>query len=112
MLAKVNRLVRADDYRAVVRRGARSRTAHTIVYILQNGRQRPSRFGFIVSRTVGNAVKRNLVRRRLKAASYGILGIVASGTDIVIRAIPGADGAPWAVLLDEVSGVIDGMGKR
>ena len=36
------------------------------------------RFGFIVGKTVGNAVRRNLVRRRLKAAAYELLPQLAA----------------------------------
>jgi len=62
----------------------------------------PARFGFIVAKNVGNAVKRNVVRRRLKAASFDLLSTVEPGTDIVVRALPAARDAPWVALRTEL----------
>jgi ribonuclease P protein component len=112
LLARANRLRRADDYRNVVRRGKRVRTPHAVIYSLAAPEPDVARFGFIVSRAVGNAVTRNLVRRRLKAASRGMLGALPSGTDIVIRATPGADQVTWAALQEELSSGMNRMWKR
>jgi len=107
-LAKANRLVRADDYRRLVRRGRRLATRHTLVYLNNGDASRPPRFGFIVAKNVGIAVDRNLVRRRLKALSYSAIPELPPGTEIVIRALPGAAQAGWDILRFEVSGVLSG----
>lgn len=60
------------------------------------------RFGFIVAKTVGNAVTRNLVRRRLKAICHDSVVHAARGADVVIRALPSAATAPFASLHAEV----------
>ncbi|MBD8582962.1 MULTISPECIES: ribonuclease P protein component [unclassified Frigoribacterium] len=106
MLARANRIVRADDYRNTVRRGRKSGTAHSVVYV----RRRDDdlvRFGFIVAKTVGNAVARNTVRRRLKHVCHDILPGVPPGTDVVVRALPGSLDVPWSTLLRDISGVVD-----
>ncbi|WP_209559435.1 ribonuclease P protein component [Frigoribacterium sp. PvP032] len=106
MLARANRIVRADDYRNTVRRGRKSGTAHSVVYV----RRRDDdlvRFGFIVAKTVGNAVARNTVRRRLKHVCHDILPTVPPGTDVVVRALPGSLDVPWSTLLRDISGVVD-----
>ena len=106
MLARANRIVRADDYRNTVRRGRKSGTAHSVVYV----RRRDDdlvRFGFIVAKTVGNAVARNTVRRRLKHVCHDLLPGVPPGTDVVIRALPGSLDVPWSTLLRDISGVVD-----
>lgn len=109
MLAKANRITRGLDYRTTVRRGARFTEAHTVTYIRPNPDSEAIRFGFIVSKAVGNAVRRNLVRRRLKAAAYEVLPQIVpsapagAGIDIVIRALPASAEAPWASLHAEVS---------
>ncbi|MES2093379.1 MAG: ribonuclease P protein component [Actinomycetota bacterium] len=108
MLATANRLVRADDYRRLVRRGQRSATPHTLVYRAEGDGSRPPRFGFIVPKSVGKAVSRNLVRRRLKALTYALMPALPAGTEIVIRALPGAAQAGWDTLRSEVSGVLVG----
>lgn len=108
MLAKANRLVRADDYRRLVRRGRRVATPHALLYLSQGDPALPPRFGFIVSKTVGVAVDRNLVRRRLKALTFAAIPALAPGTEVVIRALPGAAQAGWDTLQAELSGVLSG----
>ncbi|GAA4676176.1 ribonuclease P protein component [Frondihabitans cladoniiphilus] len=120
MLARANRIVRADDYRNTVRRGRKTATAHCVVYVRSAAPAasskpesvHPARFGFIVSKAVGNAVTRNTVRRRLKAIAHtslvsGGASTFPSGTDVVIRALPGALDVPWPILLEEISKVMD-----
>ena len=113
MLAKPHRITRGADYRATVRRGARFTTANTITHVRLNRDSDVVRFGFIVSKAVGNAVVRNRVRRRLKAAAYEVLPRLESaaadgpGLDIVIRALPASAQVRWATLHEEVSGAAD-----
>jgi ribonuclease P protein component len=47
-----------------------------------------ARFGFIVSKSVGNAVTRNLVKRRLRAIAHEHFPHIPA--DIVVRAMPNA----------------------
>jgi ribonuclease P protein component len=109
VLAKANRITRGADYRATVRRGARFTGASTVTYIRPNPDSGVVRFGFIVSKTVGNAVMRNRVRRRLKAAAYDLLPHFTpgpghtAGLDVVVRALPASVQAPWASLHEELS---------
>jgi ribonuclease P protein component len=109
VLAKANRITRGADYRATVRRGARFTGASTVTYIRPNPDSDVVRFGFIVSKTVGNAVMRNRIRRRLKAAAYDLLPRYTSnpdnpaGVDVVVRALPASVQAPWASLHEELS---------
>jgi ribonuclease P protein component len=102
VLARVNRLVRGSDYRNTVRRGRKTGAQHTVMYMFDRHDELPVRFGFIVAKTVGNAVIRNRVRRRLKAASFELLGTVRAGNDVVIRALPSSAEASWGSLRSEV----------
>ncbi|MEN2738630.1 ribonuclease P protein component [Microbacterium sp. X-17] len=102
MLPKPNRITDGTDYRAVVRRGARCSGANTVVYVLSSDDERAARFGFIVAKNVGNAVRRNAVRRRLKAVCAGALPGVRAGSDIVIRALPASASASFPALRAEV----------
>lgn len=63
----------------------------------------PSRFGFIVSKAVGNAVTRNRVRRRLKAIAASVTDDLPAGTEVVVRALPGSADASWVTLNSEIS---------
>ncbi|WP_158867317.1 ribonuclease P protein component [Leifsonia sp. AG29] len=109
MLAKRNRITRGADYRATVRRGVRFSGTLTVTYVRTNVDSGAVRFGFIAGKTVGDAVRRNLVRRRLKAIAYELLPRLADssaggpGVDIVVRALPASAQAGWASLHEEVS---------
>ena len=96
MLAKANRIVRGDDFRRIVRTGRRAGGTLAVVH-----RARPeaavARFGFIVSKQVGNAVVRNRVRRRLSEIVRAELGAIEAA-DIVVRALPAAATADFATL--------------
>nr|WP_255351562.1 ribonuclease P protein component [Cryobacterium sp. MLB-32] len=104
----MNRITSGSDYQGVVRRGVRRVGAHTVIYVRKtppvstDAQGVPARFGFIVAKNVGNAVRRNEVRRRLKAASYDLLGTVEPGTDIVVRALPAARDTDWSTLKAEL----------
>jgi ribonuclease P protein component len=110
VLAKANRITSADDYRVIVRRGAKVAGAHTVSYVRSRVSGTDARFGFIVSKKVGTAVRRNLVRRRLKAVCHEALTVDGvDGVDVVVRALPGAADAPWPVLREEVLGALGGV---
>ena len=102
MLAKANRITSADDYRVIVRRGAKVAGAHTVSYLRSRESGSDARFGFIVSKKVGGAVRRNLVRRRLKAAGYEAVRDGVGGVDVVVRALPSSSDAGWQALRAEV----------
>ena len=113
MLPKANRVARADDFRMAVRRGRRVATPHALVYMVAKSSSDPTRFGFIVSKAVGNSVTRNLVTRRLRAIGREALNTHALGEDIVIRALPGSPAVAWASLHDEIlDGLERGATKR
>ena len=107
MLARANRVVRADDFRMVVRRGRRSVTPNAVYYRLERGADEPLRIGIIVARSVGNAVARNLVRRRYRAIGRQFVDAGAHGNDVVVRALPGAAQGSWATLADDMHAALD-----
>jgi len=109
VLAKANRITSADDYRAVVRRGAKVAGAHTVSYLRSRESGTDARFGFIVSKKVGTAVRRNLLRRRLKAVCHEALSDGVQGVDVVVRALPGAAEVEWPELRAEV---LDALTRR
>jgi ribonuclease P protein component len=73
-----------------------------VTHIVLTDEQRAARFGFIVSKAVGNAVTRNTVRRRLKAVCAEALPEVDDGADVVIRAMPSSATASFPELRAEV----------
>ena len=113
MLARTNRVVTADDYRSTVRSGRKITSRYAAVYFRsRNEIDLPTRFGFIVAKTVGNAVKRNQLRRRLKSICVGPLVSVPTGVDVVIRMLPGSAQITWSTLEEEVTVLLmRGMAK-
>src|SRR5579864_5637547 len=81
------RLRRRDDYDAVYRRGRSWANDLLALRALPNGLER-SRFGFSVSKRVGNAVVRNRVKRRLREILRALA--LQRGWDLVFIARPAA----------------------
>ena len=84
-------------------RGPRVASAHLVFhYSLSSG---PGvAFGFAVPKTVGCAVERNKVKRRLRACCRDLAGSLPEGAKVVLRARPGAAGAAFWDLRGEVEG--------
>lgn len=98
MLPRPNRLTGADAFRAAIKSGRRAGSATLAVHFARSDRPGPARVGFVVSRAVGNAVDRNLVKRRLRHLTRGHLAVLPGSTVLVVRANPAAAGAPAAEL--------------
>jgi len=81
-----------------------------VLHIVERPGLVPSRFGFIVTKAVGNAVTRNLVRRRLRSLSRELLRAMPVGADVVMRALPGSDQVPWVTLHAEISSALEKRG--
>ena len=78
-----------------MRAGRRRGGALLITHALPTGAGRPARFGFVVPKNVGIAVRRNLVQRRLRALCAERLAAGSTGVDIVVRALPGSADASY-----------------
>lgn len=100
-------MVLPADFRAVVRRGRRSTTPSAVYYRRVTQPGDPVRFGVIVSRKVGNAVERNLVRRRLRALGRSLVDAGHRGEDVVIRVLPGKSPHSWDSLSADMHDVLD-----
>ena len=101
MLAKESRLLNAEDFRSTMRNGRKHASANLVVYSKRDSGVDRSRFGFVVSKAVGGAVTRNLVKRRLRSIARAALQQLPAGTAIVVRALPGSAGVDWNTLSKE-----------
>lgn len=75
----------------------------------------PVRVGFVVSKAVGNAVVRNRVKRRLRAAvAEQLNGPLAGhpGGTVVVRALPPSATAEWTELKTEVDSALAGALRK
>jgi len=69
------------------------------------------RVGFTATKKIGNAVKRNRARRRLRAAVDDVLrGSGASGADLVIVARQGTIARPYAELKSDLTAALRRFG--
>ncbi|GAA0508008.1 ribonuclease P protein component [Saccharopolyspora thermophila] len=112
MLPAAARLTRSQEFRLVVRRGRRAGRARLVVHALRPDQERDSgsqrtvlldaeadtaptrtesiRVGFVVSKSVGTAVVRHRVTRRLRHLMRDRLPALTAGTLVVVRALPQA----------------------
>lgn len=88
-----------------MRRGAKAGGRTAVVYVVKTG-SASSMAGFAVSRAVGGAVVRNLVKRRLRAVMVDALATVPEGSHVVVRALPAASQVPFAELRTDVLGAM------
>lgn len=68
--------------------------------------------GVVVSKAIGNAVDRNLVKRRLRGLLSSRLGELEPGERVVVRALPGARRAPSAELARDLDAALAGARRR
>jgi ribonuclease P protein component len=88
-----------------MRRGGKAGGRTAVVYVVKTG-DASSMAGFAVSRAVGGAVARNLVKRRLRAVMAESLATLPEGSRVVVRALPGAADASFAELRADVVGAM------
>jgi ribonuclease P protein component len=94
------RLRQRRDFLAA-NQGVRIVTPAFILLVRPNGTAR-ARFGFTVSRRIGNAVARNRARRRLREMARLAIGTHAiPGADHVFIARPQPAERPFAVLMED-----------
>jgi ribonuclease P protein component len=93
VLPKAARMSNSADFRQTVRHGVRVGRP-TLVVHAQASPTEGVRVGFVVSKTVGNAVTRNRVKRRLRHLSRAALPATPAGVALVVRALPRAAVAP------------------
>jgi ribonuclease P protein component len=82
-------MTRRDDFGRAVRSGRRAGRPTVVAHLLARPESHePARVGLVVSRTVGNAVVRNRVSRRLRHQMRSRLTRLAPGSLLVLRAQP------------------------
>lgn len=111
MLAATHRLRTGADFTHTVRSGVRQGRRNVVLYAAGTGTE-ASRFGFIVSKAVGNAVTRNLVKRRLREAAAATLRRHPTGIDVVVRALPASAQSTWAELTKDYESALGAALRR
>ena len=117
MLDRAHRLTRGADYATAVRRGRRAGTGTLVVHLWTPGpgsaeatasgradvAAPPARMGLVVGRSVGDAVTRNRVKRRLRHLARPLLDGIPPGSLLVVRALPAAGTAAGPQLGEDLT---------
>lgn len=96
-LPRKERLRKSAEVEAVFRRGVLAKGQWLTVRALANGRGF-SRVAIAIGKAAGNAVTRNRLRRRLRAAYRAAKVFLPPGWDWVLQCRPGAITVPLAAL--------------
>ncbi|PIQ96850.1 MAG: ribonuclease P protein component [Nitrospinae bacterium CG11_big_fil_rev_8_21_14_0_20_56_8] len=100
---KNERLAKREQFDKVLSRGKRKRVENLFtLYLLPNGHQQ-GRLGIIASRKVGSAVKRNLVKRRIREVFRKIKHRIRPAMDIVVITGRELVPLPYSVLEQKIS---------
>src|SRR6516162_9782432 len=123
MLGAGQRMRRRDEFTSALRAGRRSRRGDLVLHFSRapsggdapvstvdrsdhRSGQIPARAGFVVPRTVGPAVVRNLVRRRLRHLLRDRLTGLPAGSLLVVRVLPGGGQRPYAELARDLDAAL------
>lgn len=97
-----HRLKRGSDFDRVFRQGKRLAGRYVCLHYISNDEDR-TRVGLTVSKKVDKrAVRRNLIKRRLREIFRKNMTLFPERHDIIIRAMPGCADAQYGELQDEV----------
>lgn len=110
MLPQVNRLRHPQDFKAVYTRGLHRKTAHLTIRALKRlvpskryAGELPSRFGISISQKVSKrAVRRNRIKRQIRAGLRQFLPHISPGWDVAIVVKPKAIKCNYAEILQEL----------
>ncbi len=97
---KLRRLTKRAEFLAAAGNGRRFRSPELTVQVLDRpADEQGVRLGVTASRHVGNAVKRNRIRRRLKAAAREAFAAQTAAVDVVLVARPEALSCDYSALV-------------
>jgi len=97
-------MTRSAEFSYAVKHGVRASQPDLVVHACRDadGSAAAPRIGFIVSKSVGNAVDRHRVARRLRHAVRAVITELDPGDRVVVRALPGSRTAISARLREEL----------
>jgi ribonuclease P protein component len=111
LLEQVHRMRSSEDFRSTVRRGAKAARPTLVVHVVP-GTGGATSVGLVVSRSIGTAVDRNRVKRRLRHLMRDRLDSLPQGSRVVVRALPPSGSASSADLGDDLDDALRRAGGR
>lgn len=109
MLPSKHRITTKKEFDLVYKKGKKYHTPYFIVLTIPNNNE-VARFGFVASKKVGKAVKRNLAKRRLRALIFEELPRLKSDFDAVVVIFNTAPDAPFEDLKIKVQEALNKQG--
>lgn len=94
MLNKDYRINRKKEYNNIYKKGKKIPGKYMVVFIVGSEGEN-SRYGVVTSKKVGNAVQRNLAKRRLRNVIHRNIGEIKDKVDVVVVARPAIKEASW-----------------
>lgn len=111
MLNAVNRLKKRKEFAYLYNCGTAKHTSHlTLVYLAT--KKRATKIGFSISKKIGKAHTRNLVKRRLRAIVREIVPSLPDELNMVFIAKAGIESVEFDRLKDEVNNLINKAGLK
>ena len=104
MLPAQNRMTRSAEFSHAVKRGVRAPQPDLVIHASREAVTPAAEplIGFIVAKSVGGAVERHRVARRLRHAARSLIGELHPADRIVVRALPSSRDAISARLREEL----------
>ena len=93
-------MTRSSDFDATVKRGKRTAQPDMVIY-MRRATGDP-KLGLIVSRSVGSAVQRHGLSRRLRHVARDVIPDLKHSEHVVVRALPSSGGVSSARLGEEL----------
>jgi ribonuclease P protein component len=97
------------SFRALARGRRRAAGDLEVRTVVLGSSEEPPRVAYAVGRAVGNAVTRNRVRRKLRAATVENVELLQRGSGYLVRARPGAAATPTAELVSTIRAILTGF---
>lgn len=85
-MKKQLRIKKNDEFQAVFKKGRSFANRQFVVYVLHKENQTEFRVGLSVSKKLGNAVKRNQIKRYMRRSLYELRSEIVEHNDYVVIA--------------------------
>ena len=112
MLSRDNRITSTRTFARAVRKGRRAGARTLVVHLSSAPEAGTPLIGFVVSKAVGNAVTRNLVKRRLRHLTREWIDSLPGSAVLVVRALPAAGAASYRDLEADLAHALGRLGVR
>ncbi|MFV0560383.1 MAG: ribonuclease P protein component [Enterococcus sp.] len=116
-MKKTYRVKKERDFQKVFQTGDSYANRKFVVYKLPKENQKHFRVGLSVGKKVGNAVQRNEVKRKIRAAVYAVKETIDPELDFIVIARPSTQGIPYEEIRSnlvhvlKLAKIINGEGK-